>query len=55
MFILLVQILQGNKMKPAAKNFVVSQIKVTAFIQGIEFSHCFNKSSVNCKSFQIIR
>jgi hypothetical protein len=33
------------------EDFLVSQIKVTAFIQGIEISHCFNKSKVNLNSF----
>lgn len=46
---MLVQILHGNKMRPKIIDYIVSQIKVTAFIQGTELSHCFNKSRANQK------
>jgi hypothetical protein len=38
------------KMGSTGKDFLVSQIKVTAFIQGVEISHCFNKSKMSLKS-----
>jgi hypothetical protein len=37
------------------EDYVLSQIRVTAFIQGIELSYCFNKSRTNLKSAQFIR
>jgi hypothetical protein len=41
-----------SKMGLIAEDFLITQIRVTAFIQGIRLSYCFNKSRVNLKSPQ---